>query len=333
MRKRSLCIKCGKYVRINGSYYCAECKAEAVRLEREKKRAYMKAYWVAKKAAKEAAQAAAIAEAAETAAAELIPPQPGQWTTTSITTVTTNGENPPTVHTETKTEPVRKKRVYTRRGPGEPCVRCGKAPKKPGRSYCAECEKAKNREYFRARYAKEKLEAATGERTGCFAKPCIKCGNPERVPGKSFCRDCYNAILRARKAIKRGKPASPRPNTEKTPTIVQQNVQNNAPTVVPEKAATPPIPEIPKVAAAIQPELPFDAPEKAPLVVQQNIQNNAPASAEKPAVLPDTINVNVTSPIKVEHNHPSVPYAFIGYVMAAVFFLIWIGTVFKHWVR
>jgi len=316
MKPSKPCKKCGKHPRLKGSYYCAECKAEIVKELRAKKRAYMKVYTAAKKAVADAV----VKEAAEDAAAALTPPQPGQWTTTSITTVTTNGDNPPTVCTETKTEPTRKKRVYTRRGPGALCVRCGKAPKKPGRSYCAECEKKKNREYFRVRYAKEKLEEATGKRTGSFAKPCIRCGNPERVPGKPLCRECYNAELRARKANKRRKLAAPRRLTEKAPIVVQQNnAQNN------------------NVRKFVQPGLPFDAPEKTPIVVQQNnVQNNAPMhDLETVTPKEQTLNVNVTNPIKVDVQHTTEhdPHWWVGYLMAAVFFLVWLGSVIKSWFK
>lgn len=393
--KIKLCKKCGKHPRIAGSYFCVECKADSIRREREQKKEYWKTYYPKLKARR--------------LAAKLPQPAPGQWTTTSITTFTTNGDNPPTVRTETKTTPtteaaqVRQPKTVKKRRHDGLCPCCGKTPKLPGRSYCRACLKEHERVAYRERYRKQREQRLSGQRTGAFAEPCVQCGVGERIPGRNYCKDCYNAMRRAKYAAKKAvNPAEKAVNPIKetiqgvklcsrcgkhprekgqsglcvecrreyqrewywkhvehmrevsrknyakrkaaiamlrsevaagTPLVVQQNVQNNAPTVIPEKPTIPPIPEIPKVAAAIQPELPFDAPEKAPLVVQQNIQNNASAPAEKPPVLPDTINVNVTSPIKVEHNHSSVPYAFIGYIMAAVFFLIWLGTVFKHWVR
>lgn len=380
MKPHKPCAKCGKHPRLKGSYYCAECKAETVRLAREKKRIYMRARAAAKRAAEAAEQAASAAEAVAEKMITIAPT--GQWTTTSITTFTTNGENPPTVHTETKTEPVvEKPNRHTAASKGL-CAHCGERPRLPGRSYCMECWHELDRARYRKLYARHKAEKASGVRTGAFAKPCTKCGGGPRVVGKSICKDCYNKIQSERGRAKRAKlkkepiltvklcskcgkyprikgrglcrachneyqrewyhnhlekaRESGRKSYAKRkaawelerallaknmPMVIQQNVQNNAPTVIPEKTLTQPIPEIPKVA------------EKAPMVVQQNIQNNAPASAEKPVALPDTINVNVTSPIKVEHNHSSIPYAIIGYVMAVIFFLIWLGTLFKHWVR
>lgn len=409
MKPSKPCKKCGKHPRLKGMFYCAECKAEIARLTREKKRAYMKVYTAAKKAA----AVAAVKEAAETVAAALTPPQPGQWTTTSITTVTTNGDNPPTVHTETKTTPASEsaqatqpKTAKKRRYDGL-CPRCGKTPKLPGRHYCSECLKEHERMAQRKRYRKQCEQRLSGQRTGAFAEPCARCGVGERLPGRNYCKDCYNAMRRAKYAAKKAvNPAKKAVNpaeetiqvvklcsrcgknprekgqsglciecrreyqrewywkhaermrevcrekyakrkaalemlrsevTAGTPLVVQQNVQNNAPTVIPEKLTIPPVPEIPKVAAAIQPDLPFDTQEKAPIVVQQNnIQNNAPMH-DLETVVPkeQVLNVNVTNPIKVDvqHNTEHNPHWWVGYIVAAAFFLMWLGTMVKNWFK
>lgn len=349
MRKRRLCIKCQKYVSIPGSYYCAECKAEAVRLEREKKRAYMKVYWATKKAAKEAAQAAAIAEAAKEAVASITPPQPGQWTTTSITTVTTNGDNPPTVHTETKTEPTGDTQMCTKCGKnprlprrtvckecrskytaewkkrnragvnrvGILCACCGKAPRWKTSSYCKECMREIDRESKQKRLMKERMEAAAGVRSGTFAKPCTKCGVGERLVGRSMCRSCYNEMMRiynkrytARRAAKKA---------QQTPIVVQQNnAQNNNV----EKVVQPTLPDV----------------QQAPIVVQQNnVQNNAPMHDLETVVPKEhTLNVNVTNPIKVDVQNPGEqkpsPW-WVGYLVAAAIFLMWIGSMVKNWFK
>ena len=395
MRKRRLCIKCQKYVSIPGSYYCAECKAEAVRLEREKKRAYMKAYWVAKKAAKKAA-VEAVKEASEVVAAELIPPQPGQWTTTSITTVTTNSENPPTVHTETKTTPtsevaqVRQPKTAKKRRFDGLCPCCGKTPKVPGRSYCRACLKEHERVANRERYRRQREQRLSGQRTGAFAEPCAQCGVGERLPGRNYCKDCYNAMRRAKYAAKKAvNPAKKAVNPTKETIqevklcsrcgkhprekgqsglciecrreyqrewywkhaermrevcrkkyakrkaaleMLRSEVAAGASLVVQQNNA-----QNNNVRKFVQPDLPFDAPQQTPIVVQQNnVQNNAPMH-DLETVVPkeQVLNVNVTNPIKVDVQHTNEHHQhwWVGYIVAAAFFLMWLGTMVKNWFK
>ena len=363
MKPSKPCKRCGKHPRLKGMFYCAECKAEIARITREKKRAYMRVYTAAKKAAKEAAQAAAIAEAAkeaaktvaiaeaaEVVAAELTPPQPGQWTTTSITTVTTNGENPPTVHTETKTEPVAEvkmctkcgkhpalgdrsichdclleaKKVYNKRYNArikklkptttELCVDCGKAPRLYGNSRCRECLLRRKRILERERVARIKANAAKGVFIGAAAKPCSLCGKNPRVPGRSWCSTC-NALTQ-----RKGWRKSAKKVDKAAPIVVQQNnAQNN------------------NVQKFVQPDLPFDAPQQTPIVVQQNnVQNNAPMH-DLETVVPkeQVLNVNVTNPIKVDVQHTNEHHQhwWVGYIVAAAFFLMWLGTMVKNWFK